>query len=62
MPFVTVARIALLVAIVESDPYEKRNLFNEPESKALRERLLADFDRQTKEVGFVFPDYADSTP
>ena len=44
------------------DPYEQRNLFNEPDSKTLRERMLTEFDRQAKEVGFVIPDYADQTP
>jgi arylsulfatase A-like enzyme len=47
---------------LKADPYEQRNLFSEPESKALRERLLAEFERQAKAVDFAVPDDADPIP
>ena len=47
---------------LKADAYEQRNLFNAPGSKAMRERLLAEFDRQAKEAGFKVPEYADPTP
>jgi len=42
-----------------TDPYETKNLIADPEHKGLLERMTAEFDRQTKEVGFRVPDYAD---
>ncbi|MCE2862236.1 MAG: hypothetical protein RIR76_3569 [Verrucomicrobiota bacterium] len=41
------------------DPYETRNLARDPAHAGLFARMNADFDRETKAVGYLIPDYAD---
>ncbi|HEY5312327.1 MAG TPA: sulfatase-like hydrolase/transferase [Pirellulales bacterium] len=42
-----------------ADPYETKNLFNDPSAAAMRTELEADYTRQQQAVGFVVPAYAD---
>jgi arylsulfatase A-like enzyme len=44
---------------LKADPYEKKNLFNDPASAELRKQMEAEFDRQAKAVDFQVPAYAD---
>ncbi len=44
---------------LRADPYEKKNLANDPAHKVLREQLEAEFERQKVAVGFRVPAYAD---
>lgn len=44
---------------LKTDPYEIRNLFADPAHKELRTQLEAEFEKQSKVVGFVIPEYAD---
>ena len=44
---------------LKADPYETKNLFNEPSSAALRNQLEAEYARLCKETGFRVPDYTD---
>ncbi|HEY1110192.1 MAG TPA: sulfatase-like hydrolase/transferase [Opitutaceae bacterium] len=41
-----------------ADPYETKNLFNDPQHRALRIRLEAEYEKQAKAVGYVIPSYA----
>jgi arylsulfatase A-like enzyme len=41
------------------DPYETRNLANDPAHKDLLARMQAEFDQQVKATQFRIPDYAD---
>lgn len=41
------------------DPYETKNLINDPQHKALLARMNAEFDAQVKATGYRIPDYAD---
>jgi arylsulfatase A-like enzyme len=45
-----------------ADPYETKNLVNEPAAKALLASMQAEFDRQSKAVDFRIPDFADPVP
>ena len=42
-----------------ADPYETRNLARDPAHAALLARMNAEFERETKAVGYVIPEYAD---
>lgn len=44
---------------LKADPYEIKNLAADPARKELRTQLEAEFEKQSKLVGFVIPDYAD---
>lgn len=44
---------------VVSDPYELKNLYDDPAAAGLREQLEAEYDRQAKAIGFHVPDFAD---
>ncbi|MES2694936.1 MAG: sulfatase [Verrucomicrobiota bacterium] len=41
-----------------TDPYEMKNLINDPAAQTLRAKMEAEFDRQIKATGYVVPDYA----
>ncbi len=47
---------------LQADPYETKNLANDPAHKALRDRLEAEFERQKQAVGFRVPEYTDKQP
>jgi arylsulfatase A-like enzyme len=42
-----------------TDPYETHNLFTDPAHAALREQMLAEFDRQQKAVDYRMPEHMD---
>ena len=42
---------------LKADPYETKNLWNNPEAKSLRDRMAAEFERQLETVDFRVPDY-----
>jgi arylsulfatase A-like enzyme len=44
---------------LRADPYEMKNLLNDPQRKQLRAQLEAEFERQKQAVGFRVPPYAD---
>lgn len=44
---------------LKADPYELKNLANDPAQKELRAKLEKQFEMEAKAVGFVIPDYAD---
>jgi N-acetylglucosamine-6-sulfatase len=44
------------------DPYEIKNLVNDPASKDLVAKMQTEFDRQSKAVDFRIPDFADPLP
>jgi arylsulfatase A-like enzyme len=44
---------------LKADPYEIKNLVADPGHQELRTQLEAEFEKQSKLVGFVIPDYAD---
>jgi arylsulfatase A-like enzyme len=44
---------------LKADPYEIKNLAVDPAHAELRTSLEAEFEKQSKLVGFVIPDYAD---
>jgi arylsulfatase A-like enzyme len=44
---------------LKADPYETKNLFNDPNSAALRKQLEAEYERLVKETGYRVPDYTD---
>lgn len=44
---------------LKADPYEIKNLVADPAHKELRAQLEAELEVQSKQVGFVIPDYAD---
>jgi arylsulfatase A-like enzyme len=41
------------------DPYELKNLINDPASKSLLAQMQAEFNAQVRITGYVMPDYAD---
>ena len=45
-----------------ADPYEIKNLANDPAAKDLLAKMQAEFDRQAKAVDFRIPDFADPLP
>jgi hypothetical protein len=45
-----------------TDPYETRNLIDEPAARGLRQQMEAEFERQSKLVQFRFPPTADPLP
>lgn len=47
---------------LKADPYEIRNLINDPAAAALKAKMLAEHDRLAKEVGFHVPDFVDRPP
>lgn len=44
------------------DPYETKNLVNDPASKELVAKMQATFDREAKAVNFRIPEFADPLP
>jgi arylsulfatase A-like enzyme len=42
------------------DPYETKNLFNDPSATALRRELEAEYEKQRVAVGYVVPSFAES--
>jgi arylsulfatase A-like enzyme len=44
---------------LKADPYEIRNLANDPAYADLRKKLEAEYERQAKAIDFKIPDYAD---
>jgi arylsulfatase A-like enzyme len=44
---------------LKADPYEIKNLANDPAYADLRKKLEAEYDRQAKAIDFKIPDYAD---
>jgi arylsulfatase A-like enzyme len=44
---------------LKSDPYERKNLANDPAHKNLREQMEREFERQSKAVQYRLPPYAD---
>ena len=47
---------------LKADPYEIRNLVNEPAAASLKEKMLAEHDRLSKEMGFHVPGFVDRPP
>ena len=47
---------------LNSDPYETRNLYQDPARASLRARLEAEHDRLADEVGYHVPEYVDRPP
>lgn len=43
------------------DPYEMKNLFNDPTMEALRTKMSAEYDRNKKAVAYVIPSNADDS-
>jgi arylsulfatase A-like enzyme len=41
------------------DPYERKNLFNDPSAAALRSELEAEYEKQRLAVGYIVPSYAE---
>ena len=44
---------------LEADPYEMKNLFNDPAASALREKMLAEHERLARETGYHEPAFVD---
>lgn len=44
---------------LENDPYETKNLIDDPNSIELKQALAREYDRQRQEVGYHLPAYAD---
>ncbi|MCS6860973.1 MAG: sulfatase-like hydrolase/transferase [Abditibacteriales bacterium] len=44
---------------LQADPYERRNLANDPAFKSLREQMEQEFERQAEAVAYRLPPYAD---
>lgn len=44
---------------LKADPYERKNLANDPAFKSLREQMEREFERQAKAVEYRLPPYAD---
>lgn len=44
---------------LENDPYETKNLMNDPDAIELKQMLAQEYDRLSKEVGYHVPAYAD---
>jgi arylsulfatase A-like enzyme len=44
---------------LKADPYEIRNLINDPAAAALKAKMLAEHDRLSKQVGYRVPDFVD---
>lgn len=47
---------------LKTDPYETRNLINDPAFSALKEKLTAEHDRLATEFGYQIPDFTDRPP
>jgi arylsulfatase A-like enzyme len=47
---------------LRNDPYETRNLIDDPAAAPLRSRMLAEHDRLAREVGFRVPPFVDRPP
>jgi arylsulfatase A-like enzyme len=44
---------------LDADPYELKNLIDDPAHAALRKRLEAEYERQSSQIGFHIPAFAD---
>lgn len=44
---------------LRADPYEIKNLANDPSSKPLLQKLTSEYDKQVSATAFLVPDYAD---
>jgi arylsulfatase A-like enzyme len=44
---------------LKADPYEMKNLYNDPKAAELRKMMEAEYDARQKAVGFVVPSFAD---
>ncbi|MDQ5980770.1 MAG: hypothetical protein QG602_3748 [Verrucomicrobiota bacterium] len=47
---------------LKNDPYETKNLFDDPAAAALKARMLAEHDRLARELGFRVPSFVDRPP
>lgn len=47
---------------LQADPYETKNLASDPAAKELLVKMQAEFDKQSRAVGFVVPEFADTVP
>lgn len=47
---------------LRADPYETKNLAADPASRELLAKMEAEFDKQSRAVGFLVPPFADSLP
>lgn len=47
---------------LKADPYEVKNLINDPSAASLKEQMLAEHDRLAKELGFRVPDFVSRPP
>jgi N-acetylglucosamine-6-sulfatase len=47
---------------LNADPYETQNLAGDPAAKDLLAKMTAEFDKQSRAVGFVVPEFADAVP
>jgi uncharacterized lipoprotein YmbA len=45
---------------LHADPFEMKNLWNDPAHAELQKQLLAEFDRQQSAVAFVMPPNVDT--
>jgi arylsulfatase A-like enzyme len=47
---------------LKADPYEIRNLINDPAAAKLKAKMLAEHDRLSKELGFRVPPFVSRPP
>ena len=47
---------------LKADPYELRNLYDDPAAAALKTKMLREHERLTREVAYVVPDFVDRPP
>jgi arylsulfatase A-like enzyme len=47
---------------LKNDPYEMKNLYSDTASQPLRQEMEAQYAAESKNVGFLIPDYADKPP
>ncbi len=47
---------------LKADPYETKNLINDPSASELKRQLESEYTTQAKAIGFKIPDYADQPP
>lgn len=47
---------------LKNDPYETKNLIDDPAAASLKARMLAEHDRLAREVGFRVPPFVDRPP
>ena len=47
---------------LRNDPYEIRNLIDDPAAAELKEKMLAEHDRLAKEFGYQVPEFVDRPP